>query len=131
VTYKGKLPRDVQFYATESGNEPVREWLKEELSKEQRAIIGEDILTVQKLEVWKEPLVKNLGDGLWEIRSNIPDGIARVIFSICDGEMIILNGFIKKTRKTPSQDLDLALKRKREYERPGKTQKSAQRKQSS
>jgi phage-related protein len=130
VTYKGKLPRDVRFYATESGNEPVREWLRE-LSKEQRAIIGEDILAVQKLEVWKEPLVRNLGDGLWEVRSNLPDCIARVIFSICDGEMIILNGFIKKTQKTPSQDLELALKRKREYERPNKTQKSAQRKQSS
>jgi phage-related protein len=82
------------------------------------------------MEAWKEPLVKNLGDGLWEIRSSLQDCIARVIFSICDGEMIILNGFIKKSQKTPKQDLDLALDRKREYERPHKTQKSTQRKQS-
>jgi phage-related protein len=128
VTYKGKLPRDVRFFATQSGNEPVREWLKG-LPKDQRLIIGEDIFTVQKLEVWKEPLVKHLGDGLWEIRSSLQDCIARVIFSICEGEMIILNGFIKKSEKTPKQDLDLALTRKRQYERPQKAQQSTQGKQ--
>jgi len=124
VTYKGKLPRDVRFYATETGHEPAREWLRE-LSKEQREIIGEDLFTVQKLEVWKEPLVKHLGDGLWEVRSNLPDCIARIIFAICDGEMIVLTGFIKKSQKTPEAELDLALKRKRSYER---NRKSTQRK---
>jgi phage-related protein len=126
VTYVGKLPRDVRFFATDIGNEPAREWLKE-LSKEERAIIGEDLLTVQKLEVWKEPLVKYLCDGLWEVRSTLPKGISRIIFSICAGEMIILNGFIKKSQKTPDHELDLALQRKRNYER---NKKSTQRKQS-
>lgn len=107
----------------------MREWLKE-LPKEQRKIVGEDLLTVQQLEVWKEPLVKNLGDGLWEVRSSFKDGIARVIFAICDEEMVILNGFVKKSRKTPDQEIALALKRKREYERPGKGKKSAPRQQS-
>jgi phage-related protein len=120
VTYKGKLPRDVRFYATDTGNEPALEWLRE-LSKEERRIIGEDLFTVQKLEVWKEPLVKHLGDGLWEVRSNLPDCISRVIFSICDGEMIILTGFTKKTRRTPNSEIDLALERKRSYERTRKT----------
>jgi len=56
-----------------------------------------------------------LGHGLWEVRSDL-DGnrIARVIFCMGDGHMILLHGFIKKTRKTPQQDIDLALKRKRE-----------------
>jgi phage-related protein len=124
VTYKRKLPRDVRFYATEAGNEPVREWLRE-LPKEQRMNIGEDLLTVQQLEVWKEPLVKKLGKGLWEVRSSFKDGIARVIFAMCDDEMVILNGFIKKSQKTPDQEINLALKRKREYERPHKEKKSA------
>jgi phage-related protein len=127
VTYRGKLPRDVVFFKTENGNEPAREWLKS-LSKEDRAIIGEDLFTVQKLEAWREPLVKHLGDGLWEVRSNLSDCIARVIFGICDGDMTVLHGFIKKSQKTPEHDLELALRRKRQYERPQKTKKSSQRK---
>jgi phage-related protein len=126
VTYKGKLPRDVRFFATETGNEPVREWLRG-LSQEQKKNIGEDIKTIQYLEEWKEPLVKHLGDGLWEVRSNFRDGIARVIFAICDEEMVILHGFIKKTQKTPDQEIDLALTRKRQYERPSKGKKPTQR----
>jgi phage-related protein len=124
VTYVGKLPRDVVFFATDTGNQPTREWLRG-LSAEERAIIGEDVFVVQKLEVWKEPLVKYLGDGLWEVRSTLPKGIARIIFSICDGEMIVVNGFIKKSQKTPDDELELALKRKRIYER---SKKSTQRK---
>jgi phage-related protein len=130
VTYKGKLPRDVRFYATEIGSEPVREWLKG-LTQEQRKTIGQDLLTVQQLEVWKEPLVKNLGEGLWEVRSTLKDVIARVMFAISDGEMIIFNGFIKKSRKTPQQEIELALDRKRKYERAQKGKKSTQRQQPS
>jgi hypothetical protein len=42
--------------------------------------------------------------------------IARVIFQISGGEMILLHGFIKKTQQTPQQDLELADRRRREYE---------------
>ena len=56
--------------------------------------------------------------GLWEVRSNLPGNrIARVIFCIHEGKMILLHGFIKKTEKTSDRDLDLAMKRKREVER--------------
>jgi phage-related protein len=52
-----------------------------------------------------------------EVRSNLANsGIARVIFCILDGEMILLNGFVKKTQKTPPQEIDLALKRRKELE---------------
>ena len=63
------------------------------------------------------PVCRSLTNGLWEVRSNVSSGrIARVIFCIVGGEMVLLHGFIKKTQKTPRQDLDLALKRKREIE---------------
>ncbi len=52
-----------------------------------------------------------MGAGLWEIRSTIPNGIARIIFVMKDGSMVLLHGFIKKTRKTPLQDIDLAKSR--------------------
>lgn len=58
-----------------------------------------------------------LGQGLWEVRSSLPHGrIARVLFCAADGELFVLHGFIKKTQKTPVQDLDLALKRMKEVE---------------
>jgi phage-related protein len=55
--------------------------------------------------------------GLWEVRSSISDGrIARVIFCVYNGRMVLLHGFIKKSQKTPLPNLDLALKRKKEIE---------------
>ncbi len=56
--------------------------------------------------------------GLWEVRSQLTGGrIARVIFYVKNGEMILLHGFIKKTQKTPLSDLDLADKRRKEHEK--------------
>jgi phage-related protein len=105
-----------RFYATASGRRPVREWLLT-LSKDDRRIIGRDI---QKVEFgWPigMPYCRPLGRGLWEVRSNLAGGrIARVIFCIFDGEMVMLHGFEKKTQKTPPRDIDLALARKREIE---------------
>ena len=68
-----------------------------------------------------EPLCKSLSGypGLWEVRSNIKSGLARVFFHIDKSEMILLHGFVKKTRQTPDRDLKLAQKRKTEYEKNG------------
>ena len=104
------------FFQTETGREPVREWLKG-LPKEERRIIGEDIMTVQFR--WPLPdvsgLVDNLGSGIWEIRSRLANRIARTLFFVHEGEIILLHGFIKKTRKTPNEDRALALRRKNAY----------------
>ena len=62
-----------------------------------------------------DPHCAPLDAGLWEVRSTL-DGnrIARVIFCMGHGEMILLHGFSKKTQKTPKADIDLALKRMKE-----------------
>lgn len=101
------------FYQTPKGNEPVREWLKK-LSPEDRKIVGTDIKDVEFAWPIGKPLVDSLGRGLWEVRSTITDGIARVIFYVQGSQMVLLHGFVKKTQKTPKQDIDLALKRMRE-----------------
>lgn len=106
---------DVKFFKTSSGNEPVREWLLS-LSKQERAIIGEEILKVQYCWPIGKPIVDNLGNGMWEVRIKLHDKIARVLFYINQRDMILLNGFIKKTQKTPKPELDLALKRKKIHE---------------
>jgi phage-related protein len=62
------------------------------------------------------PLCRSLGDGLWEVRSNVKGNrIARVLFCVTEGRLVALHGFIKKTQKTPDADLKLARKRKREF----------------
>src|SRR5437773_1888855 len=94
----------VAFFRTASGNEPVRGWLKS-VPREERRIIGEDIKTVQFGWPLGMPLVRKLDKGLWEVRSRLPDRIARVIFTTGESRMILLHGFIKKSRKTPRDDL--------------------------
>ena len=106
-------PLEVKFYATASGNEPVREWLKD-LPKEDKSIIGQDIKTVQFGYPSGMPLTRLLHgtEGFEEVRSYISGGqIARIVFYVEDDIMILLHAFIKKTQKTPQKDLDLAIKR--------------------
>jgi len=105
----------VLFYKIESGNEPVRDWLKS-LSKEDKLKIGTDIKTVEYGFPIGMPICKSLGKGLFEVRTNLDNRIARILFWISDGKMVLLHGFIKKSQKTPKQDLDLALKRKNQLE---------------
>jgi len=60
------------------------------------------------------PLVRKMEPGLWEVRSTIDAGIARVLFTTVGPVMVLLHGFIKKTGKTPTDDLKLALRRMKE-----------------
>ena len=116
VMLKPKPRLSVAFYKETNGNEPVRKWLKS-LAKDIRFIIGADIKKVQFRWPLGMPLVRNLGDGLWEVRSTIPNGIARVIFLVMKSKMVLLHGFIKKTEKTPTQDLQIANTRAKKYEK--------------
>ena len=107
-----KLP--AFFYESAVGTRPVREWILG-LSLEDRKLVGRDI---QKVEFgWPigMPYCRSLGNGLWEVRSDLTDGkIGRVIFCVTHGRMVLLHGFIKKTQKISAQDLRLALKRMKE-----------------
>lgn len=104
---------EVRFHATAQGREPVREWLKA-LPADERKAIGEDLKTVQFGWPLGMPLVRKMKPGLWEVRSTIPSGIARVLFTTVGPVMVLLHGFVKKSQKTPQADLDLALRRMKE-----------------
>ena len=99
------------FFKTPAGNEPVRDWLKLRSSEEKKAI-GEDIKAVEFSWPVGYPQVTKLDKDLWEIRTNLPDGICRVFFTIWERYMVLLHCIIKKSQKTPKQDLDLAKKRR-------------------
>jgi len=101
------------FYRSDNGREPVRDWLKS-LDEQDRKTIGEDIKDVEFSWPIGMPLVRSVGRELWEVRSSLRHGrIARILFCIEHESMVLLHGFIKKTQKTSSHDLELALRRKR------------------
>lgn len=106
----------VLFYSTAAGNKVVKNWLKT-FSKEDRNILGRDLMTVQMGFPLGLPLCRSLGGGLWEVRSTLTGKIeARMIFYF-DSQakaLAVLHGFIKKSQKTPKAEIDLALSRKRE-----------------
>lgn len=116
------MPKEVQvvlavkFFKTDVGNEPVREWLKG-LSAEDRKAVGEDIKTAQIGWPIGMPVVRKMGKDLWEIRIHLHRRIARVMFSIMAGDMVLLHGFIKKSQATPREDLDLAKDRLRQLKK--------------
>ena len=102
----------VVFYRTDAGSEPVRDWLRE-LTVEDRKAIGTDIKTAQYGWPLGMPLVRKMEPGLWEVRCDIADGIARVLFTVKDGQMVLLHGFVKKAKKTPDNQLKTARNRLR------------------
>ena len=105
------------FFRTDAGSEPMREWLKELVEAERQAI-GKDLLRAQWRWPVGMPLCRPLGDGLWEVRTELPTKrTARVLLCLYRGHLVALHGFIKKTRTTPHEDLKLARKRQKELER--------------
>ena len=105
---------DARFFRNASGSEPVRQWLKG-LSKTDRYQIGEDIRYVQTrfphvgLPVWR-----SLKGGLFEVRSTLPGNrVARVLVCFAEDRIVLLHAFIKKTQRTPAEDLALARGRMR------------------
>ena len=88
-----RLP--ARFYRSDSGREPVREWLKR-LGPDDRKVLGEDIKDVDFSWPIGMPLVRSLGRELWEVRSSLPAGrISRVIFCVEQGAMVLLHGLGK------------------------------------
>ena len=106
-----RLP--ARFYRSDRGRELVREWLQG-LEREDRKVIGEDLKDIEFSWPIGMPLVRSLGNELWEVRSSLRRGrIARIIFCVEHGSMVLLHSFMKKSQKTPQRDIDLALKRRK------------------
>ena len=101
---------EVVFFRTETGSEPVRDWLRG-LAREDRKAVGEDIKTAQFGWPMGMPLIRKLAGGLWEVRSRISSGITRVMFTVDGQTMVLLHGFQKKSQRTHPADLMTAKRR--------------------
>jgi phage-related protein len=63
----------------------------------------------------KEPHVRHIRGQLWEIRLQGKAGIARALYArAMEQRVVIVRAFIKKTEKTPTGEIDLALQRAKE-----------------
>ena len=106
------------FFKTPAGNEPARDGLKG-LAMGDKKIIGEDLKAVEFSWPLGLPLVRKIEADLWEVRTTLPNRIARTFFTVWGGYMVLLHGFIKKAQKTPLGELDLARKRCRDVQNGG------------
>lgn len=98
------------FYRAENGTQPVRDWLLT-LDRDDRRIVGEDLMTVEFGWPVGMPVCRPLGAGLHEVRSTIQNGRveARVYFTVAEGQAILLHGAAGKS----GQDRAIALARQR------------------
>lgn len=116
---KRKQPLDIFFFMSEASNQPVRDFLLSRTRDEIRKIVF-DIYTVLEGFPLGLPFVRKEDKNLWEVRSTIPNGICRIFFTITNAKMVLLHGFIKKTRKTPQKEVDIARNRLKEFKKPAK-----------
>jgi len=78
--------------------------------------LGEDIAYVQFKWPIGKPRVDHLRGAIWEVRSSLGNRIARTLFAVVGGQMVLLHGFIKKTQRTSNDDIELAEKRFKEWQ---------------
>ena len=109
---KNSSPKlSAKFFQQEaSRSEPVRDWLKS-LPEDERKAIGEDIKAAQYGWPLGLPLLGHIDGDIWEVRTKLANRIARVLFVVEGETLVLLHGFIKKTQKTPRQELELAKDR--------------------
>ena len=109
---------DVEFYQFPSGEKPVADFLNS-LDKKMRAKALHSIAVLEEFgNALREPHSKPMGDGLFELRIKFASDISRIFyFFVVDNKIILTNGFVKKTMKTPKAELDLARRYKADYER--------------
>lgn len=109
--------REVRFYATESGDSPIEEFLDSLTGKQAQKVVWV-LQLVEGLEsVPRQYLKKMVGtDDIWEVRVQVGNNIFRLL-GFFDGNqlMILTNGFAKKTQKTPRREIALAEQRKNDY----------------
>lgn len=102
------------FWRNDNGTEPVRDWLRA-CDEVDRLAVGQDLMRAQWRWPVGMPLCRPLGQGLWEVRTALAGNrIARVLLCLDQGVLVALHAFIKKTPKTPVDDLALARKRQKE-----------------
>lgn len=107
---------DVIFYESEKGDKPVEMFLDSLDDKMRAKLISLLVLLSEEGNELREPYSKHLQEGIFEIRCKLGNNITRVLyFFYYDKKIILTNGFVKKTQKTPKKQLTIAMDRRKSY----------------
>lgn len=109
--------RTVEFYRFPNGNSPIEEFLDSLTGKQAQKVLWV-LRLIEELDVVPRQYFKKLVDseGIWEVRIQFGNDIFRILGFFASGVLLVMtNGFAKKTQKTPPQEIELAIRRKREY----------------
>lgn len=106
----------MEYYEKSDGTYPAEEFILSQDVKMQAKLFCRLELLEMKGNDLREPYSKLLTDGIYEIRAIQGNNITRVLYFFVVGKKIILtNGFVKKTKKTPSSEIELAKKYRADY----------------
>ena len=113
---------EVLFYEKENGECPVEKFIISLDIKMRAKMIGLLELLEEKGNLLREPYSKPIRNGIFELRCKVGNNNTRVLyFFYCEGKIVLTNGFIKKTQKTPTEEIVLAERCRTDYiERLGK-----------
>jgi phage-related protein len=107
----------IKFYEKENGKEPVKDFLDTLSIDMQTKAAWEIDLLEENGKNLTMPYCKYLKNGIWELRIKFASDISRIFYFFFDGDNIILtNGFVKKTQKIPQEELKKAIDYKKDYE---------------
>ena len=107
---------EIIFYDKPNGEEPAKDFICS-LDKKMQARMTKMITLLGECgNKLRKPYSEHLEDGIFELRAKVGSDISRVLYFFVIGKQIVLtNGFIKKTQKTPRNEIELAKKYRNEY----------------
>ncbi|MBR1703910.1 MAG: type II toxin-antitoxin system RelE/ParE family toxin [Clostridia bacterium] len=109
---------ELVYYELPSGKSPVREFINSQDAKMKAKIQDMEDTLAQKGPKLRMPLSRFLGEGIFELRIQVGNRRTRVLYFFCKGNKIVLtNGFVKKTQKTPVSEINKAKKYRDDFER--------------
>ena len=107
---------EIEFYDRPDGTEPAKDFILSLDTKMQAKVLRTVALLRDAGPSLREPYSKPLDDGIFEIRAKFGSDITRVLYFFVIGKKVILtNGFIKKTQKTPASEIVLAKQYRADY----------------
>jgi len=107
---------DVEYYDKPDGTYPAEKFILEQCLKMRAKLFKLLELLELKGNELREPYSKFLEDGIFEVRAIQGTNITRILYFFVIGQKIILtHGFVKKTQKTPPNEIDTAKKYRNEY----------------
>ncbi len=107
---------EILFYDRTDGTEPVKDFLDSLNVKMRAKMLRTILLLAENGTQLREPYSKPLDEGIFELRAKVGTDISRVLYFFVVGRQVILtNGFVKKTQKTPTAEIEKAKRYRKEY----------------